>query len=149
MDDINADGEQELVARIRKIEALYQGAQTDGEQAAALAALGRIEARLDLERMRNEPERELQFSIADPWQRRVFCALLRKHGIRPYRYPRQKRQSVVARIRPTFLDDILWPEFQDISRLLVQHLSRVASRVIAECIHADASDPGEARAIQG
>jgi len=146
---MNTDGEQELIDRIRKIEALYQGAQTEGEQAAALAALGRIEARLDLERMRNEPEEELRFSIPDPWKRQVFCALLRKHGIRPYRYPRQKRQSVVARIRPSFLDDILWPEFQDISRLLVQHLSRVAQRVITECIHTDASDAGDVRAIEG
>lgn len=144
---VEATAERELVERIRKIEALYRGAQTEGEQAAALAALGRIEARLDLERMRAEAPEEHGFSIADPWQRAVFCALLRRHGIEPYRYPRQKRQTVMARIRPSLLHDIVWPEFQDIARLLDAHLSAVARRVIRECIHEDASEAEERRAI--
>jgi hypothetical protein len=57
--------EEQLRARLRKIEVLFAGATTRGERVAAEAALGRIKARL-AEARRTAPAVELQFSIADP-----------------------------------------------------------------------------------
>ena len=57
--------EEQLRARLRKLEVLFAGATTPGERVAAEAALGRIKARL-AEARRTAPAVELQFSIADP-----------------------------------------------------------------------------------
>jgi hypothetical protein len=46
---------------------------------------------------------EIQFSMNDLWSRRVFVALLRRYGIRPYRYPRQRHTTVMARMPRRFL----------------------------------------------
>ena len=63
--------EEQLRARLRKIEALFAGATTPGERGAAEAALARIKARL-AEARRTAAAVELQFSIADPWSRQLF-----------------------------------------------------------------------------
>jgi hypothetical protein len=55
--------EEQLRARLRKIEALFAGAATPGERGAAEAALARIKARL-AEAGRTAVPIELQFSIA-------------------------------------------------------------------------------------
>ncbi|MFW5845608.1 MAG: hypothetical protein ACOCXJ_05215 [Planctomycetota bacterium] len=141
---MNQMSEQELIERIRKIEALFDQAATPGEQAAAAAALGRVQEHLLLQEQ--DEAREFSFSISDPWQQRVFIALLRKHDIRPYRYPRQKRQTVVARLPHRLLDQVIWPEFQQIAALLSSHLAAVADRIIATCIHEDTSDLEQAPA---
>jgi hypothetical protein len=103
--------EEQLRARLRKIEALFAGAATPGERGAAEAALGRIKARL-AEARRTAAPIELQFSIADPWSRQLFLALARRYGLRPYRYPRQRRATVMLRAPESFLHDVLWPEFE-------------------------------------
>ena len=55
--------EEQLRARLRKIEALFAGAATPGERGAAEAALARIKARL-AEAWRTAAAVKLQFSIA-------------------------------------------------------------------------------------
>jgi hypothetical protein len=79
---------------VRKIEALFAGATTPGERLAAEAALARIKGRL-ADAQRTAAAIELQFSIADPWSRQLFLALARRYGLRPYRYPRQRRATVM------------------------------------------------------
>jgi len=108
--------ESKLIEKLRLIEALYAGAATPGERVAAEKARDRI-----LERLRRteheDPPVEFQFSMADGWSRRVFVALLRRYGIRPYRYPRQRHTTVMARVSKRFLDGTLWPEFEEPARL--------------------------------
>ena len=87
----------ELLARLRKIEALMAGAGTAGERQAANAALDRVKARL-AEQARHDPPIELQFSMADAWSRQLFVALCRRNGLKPYRYYRQKRTTVMLRV---------------------------------------------------
>jgi hypothetical protein len=111
--------EEQLRARLRKIEALFAGATTPGERGAAKAALTRIMARL-AEAQRTARSFELQFSIADPWSRQLFLALARRYGLRPYRYPRQRRRTTVMLQAPeSFLRDVLWPEFEALNEALV------------------------------
>ena len=105
--------EAALRDKLRKIEALFAGAATAGEKAAAGAAADRIRARLREEEKREKPV-EIRFSLPDPWARQMFIALCRRYGLRPYRYPRMRRQSVIVRAPETFLNTVLWPEFQQI-----------------------------------
>ncbi len=58
-------GDARLREKLRKIEALFAGAGTEGERLAAEAALGRIRARL-AEMGRSEAPVEIQFA-ARPW----------------------------------------------------------------------------------
>ena len=102
--------EAALRDKLRKIEALFAGAATAGEKAAAGAATERIRSRLREEQKREKPV-EMKFSLTDPWSRQLFIALSRRYGLRPYRYSRMRQQSVMLRAPQSFLDKVLWPEF--------------------------------------
>ena len=131
--------EARLIEKLRKIEALFSGAATDGEKVAA----GRAKLRI-LERLatweREDPPVEYRFSMGDMWSRRVFVALLRRYGISPYRYRRQRYTTVMARVSSRFVDETLWPEFQEISETLQTYLSEVTERVVSQVIHHDSSE---------
>jgi hypothetical protein len=43
----------------------------------------------------------------------------------------------------SFMDQTLWPEYQELSRELQTYLSEVTDRVIREAIHGDDSDAEE------
>jgi hypothetical protein len=69
--------EDRLREKLRKIEALFAGAATPGERAAAGAAAERI--RLQFETAsKTERLEEFKFSISDPWSRQLFAALCRR-----------------------------------------------------------------------
>jgi hypothetical protein len=131
--------EAKLVDKLRLVEALFAGASTAGEKAAAESAKQRILDRLSLWEQEAPPV-EYRFSLGDPWSRKVLVALLRRYGIRPYRYSRQRRTTVMARISKRFVDETLWPEFQEISKTLLSYLDDVTDRVIAKVIHEDSSE---------
>lgn len=135
-------GEAELRARLRKIEALFAGAKTDGEREAAGAAADRIRARL-ADAGTREASVEMRFSLHDPWSRMLFVALARRYGLAPYRLPRMKRQSVVLKAPRTFLETVLWPEFQELNAALSAYLTDVTQRLIREEVHADTADAEE------
>jgi hypothetical protein len=78
--------------------------------------------------------------MADMWSRKVFVALLRRYGIRPYRYGGQRYTTVMARVSKRFVDETLWPEFQEISESLRSYLSDVTDRVVQQVIHQDSSE---------
>ena len=77
------------------------------------------------------------------WSRQLFVALCRRYGLRPYRYPRQKRTTVMLRAPNGFLDTVLWPEFLELERALRAHLQGVTTRIIHDAVHADTSDAEE------
>jgi hypothetical protein len=131
-----------LREKLRKIEALYAGAGTEGERLAAEAALARIRARLD-EAGRRETASEIKFSVADQWSRHLFLALCRRYGLEPYRYPRQRRSTVMLRAPRPFIDQVLWPEFKELEAELRSYLQEVTLRVIREDVYSDTSDAAE------
>jgi hypothetical protein len=134
--------EAALRDKLRKIEALFAGAGTAGEKAAAGAAADRIRARLRREEKREKPV-EIRFSLPDPWSRQMFVALCRRYGLRPYRYARMRRQSVMVRAPETFLNTFLWPEFQEINAALTEYLAEVTDKVIREEVYKDTGDADE------
>ena len=127
------------IDRLRLIEALFSGATTEGEKVAAERARDRILERLKLWE-KEDPPIEYRFSMADMWSRKVFLALLRRYGIRPYRYGGQRYTTVMARVSRRFVDETLWPEFQQISEILRSYLSDVTDRVVQQVIHQDSSE---------
>ena len=135
-------GDARLREKLRKVEALFAGAGTEGERLAAEAALGRIRARL-AEMGRSEASVEIQFSLPDPWSRRLFLALCRRYGLSPYRYLRQRRSTVVLRVPKRFVDDVLWPEFKELDTDLRSYLEEVTQRLIREEVFSDTSDAPE------
>jgi hypothetical protein len=134
--------EAQLRDKLRKIEALLAGAGTAGERMAAEAALERLRARL-AETQKRERLIEMQFSLADQWSRRLFLALCRRYGLTPYRKPRQRLTTVMLRVPREFVDQVLWPEFQELNVALVHYLDQVTMRVIQASVHNDASEARE------
>lgn len=134
--------EAELREKLRKIEALFAGSTFAGEKGAAGGAAERIRAQLK-EVEGREQAIEVQFSLPDPWSRRLFIALCRRYGLRVYRYPRMKRQTLVAKAPKSFIDRMLWPEFQQINAALTTYLSEVTDRVIREEVFAQAGEAEE------
>jgi len=139
--------EDRLRETLRKIEALYAGAATAGERAAAGAAAERIRRRFEAA-SREEQAEEFKFSIADPWARDLFIALCRRYGLKPYRYARMRRQTVMVRAPASVVQATLWPEFEELSRALTAHLNEITRKIIREEVHEatqDAEERGEPR----
>jgi hypothetical protein len=135
----NGFDEQRLFEKLRRIEALFAGATTEGERLAADAARDRIRERLKAV-SGTEKAIEHRFSLRDTWSRRVFVALLRRYGLEPYRYPGQRYTTVMARVAARFVDETLWPEFQQIHAVLASYLDDVTNRVLTQMIHGDVSE---------
>jgi hypothetical protein len=138
--------EDELRAKLRRIEALIAGGGTAGERDAAGAALERVKARL-AEQARIDPPIEVLFSMPDAWSRQLFVALCRRYGLKPYRYKRQKRTTVMLRVPQGWSNTVLWPEFVDLNRALTEHLQSITTRIIRDGIHADTSEAEEVPAM--
>jgi hypothetical protein len=131
--------EQKLIEKLQRIEALFAGATTKGEKVAAANALERIRERLkDVQKL--DPAVEYKFTLSDVWSKKLFLALLRRYGIQPYRYHRQKHTTVMARVPVSFVNDTLWPEFQELNQTLRSYLDEVTNRVITTGIYADSSE---------
>jgi hypothetical protein len=128
-----------LIEKLRKIETLFARPGTDGERVAAANARDRIRERLrHLERI--ERPVEYRFSLRDPWSKALLTAFLRRYGLSPYRYRGQRRTTVMVKVTKTFVEETLWPEFQQADRVLQQYLQDVTQRVIASAISGDLAD---------
>ena len=131
--------EQRLIEKLRRIEALFERAASDGERVAAGEAAGRVRDRL--EQARDEELLEFKFSLPDAWAKALFIALLRRSGINPYRYSGQRRTTVMARAPKALINEEIWPEFEELHKTLHSYLSDVTKRVIATAVHGDVSEP--------
>ena len=131
--------EQLLREKLRKIEALFAGAATEGERVAAGAAVERIRDRLG-HAAGKEKQIEVKFSISDTWSRQLFVALCRRYGLRPFRYRRMHRQTIIIKARKSFVEQVLWPEFEELDAALIAYLSEITEKVIREEVHGETGD---------
>jgi hypothetical protein len=129
-----------LLEKLRKIEALHAGTTVDGEREAARRAAERIRARL-AELRASEQDTELLYSLPDPWKRKLFLALCRRYGLKPFRQPGRRYSTVQLRAPKAFQEQTLWPEFLALSEELHAHLDELTTRVIREAIDEDISEP--------
>ncbi len=131
-----------LREKLRKIEALFAGAATAGERQAAGAAAERIRAKL-AQSHQSEGAIEMRFSVPDPWSRQLFTALCRRYGVKPFRYRRMHKQTIVVTAPRSFVEQVLWPEFQELSHALTAYLAEVTEKLIREEVHGETADAEE------
>jgi hypothetical protein len=140
--------EEQLRERLRKIAALFEGAKTEGEREAAAAAFARVKEALKTAQpaprpVYEEPLVEMQFSMPDQWHRRLMSALCRRHGLTPFRYKRQRMTTLMVRVKRSYLDRVLWPEYVELRAALDEYLRAATDRIIREEIFNDASEAQE------
>lgn len=134
--------ETQLREKLRKITALFEGATTAGERQAAAAAMERIRQALNAA-VKTESLPETKFSLADQWQRRLFLALCRRYGLKPYRYRGQRYTTVVVRAPHSFVDQTLWPEYLALSEALRAYLNEATERIVREEVYKDTDEAAE------
>jgi hypothetical protein len=134
--------EAELREKLRTIYALFEGAATAGERAAAAAAIGRVRQALAATQPREQPV-EFRFALPDRWQRRLFSALCRRHGLEPYRHEGQRYTTVMLRAPASLVEGVLWPEFREIKLLLDEYLNEATERIIREEVYGNVKEPQE------
>ena len=93
--------------------------------------------------LESERPLEMQFSLPDRWQRRLFAALCRRYGLEPYRYRRQRYTTVMVRVPKSFVDETLWPEYLQIKEALDEYLNEATERIIREEVHRDPREASE------
>ncbi|MBI3985373.1 MAG: hypothetical protein HY343_00500 [Lentisphaerae bacterium] len=132
--------EKTLTEKLRLVQSLFEGGATPGERQAAAAAMERIQERLKRTQS-EEPPTEMKFTMPDLWSRRLFAAMLRRYGIRPYRYSGQRHTTMMARVSLRLVDETLWPEFEEMNRTLRECLNEITDKVIKDVVFADDSEP--------
>ncbi len=131
--------EKKLIEKLKRIEALFAGATTKGEKGAAFNAIEKIQKKL-FNLQKEDPPVEYRFTLSNEWSKRLFTALLRRYGLEPYRYYRQRHTTVMVKVPVSFVDETLWPEFDELDQTLNSYLESITNRVISECIHSDSSE---------
>lgn len=134
--------EAKLREKLTRIEALFAGATTDGERVAAAEARRRIQLRLQAVEQ-NDPPIEHRLAPADVWSAKILITLLRRYDLKPYRYKNQRRTTIMVKAPASFIDQTLWPEFEQITGALRAHLDQVTERILAEVFDGDGSDVAE------
>ena len=89
---------------------------------------------------KTDPPVEYKFTMSNMWSRKLFVALLRRYDIKPFRYYRQRQTTVMAVVSKTFVDETLWPEFEEFDKILESYLDDITNKVIFEAIHDDSSE---------
>jgi hypothetical protein len=87
----------------------------------------------------------MKFSLPDIWSRKLFLALCRRYGLKPYRLARQRATTVMLRVPKKFVDQVLLPEFRELNAELVRYLDEVTTRLIREEVHRDTSEAPDRR----
>ncbi|WP_246086453.1 hypothetical protein [Roseinatronobacter monicus] len=139
--DSGMRNQDDIRDKLAKLEALFARGATPGERAAAGAALERLQSRLDIgSSPHDEPEIELQYSLPDVWAVRLFVALCRKHDVKPYRYPRQRRTTVMVRVEKSSFERTIAREFQTLHRELTIYFNDTLNHLIANVMKSDGDD---------
>ena len=83
------------------------------------------------------------YPLPDAWSRKVLLALIRRYGLRPFRYRGQRHTTVMVKAPRRFVEETLSPEFSQILATLRRHLDEITERVVADVIHRDSSEADE------
>lgn len=130
---------EKLIDKLRKLESLFSRTNFEGERTAASVAIDKIRERLKAVEV-TDPPKEYKFTMNDMWSRKLFVAILRRYGLTPYRYSKQRYTTVMVRVSPKFVDETLWPEFLELSKVLDEYLTEITDKLITESIFADTSE---------
>ncbi len=128
------NGDRKLRDKLAKLEALFRRAGSAGEKWAAGAAIERLQGRLAGTGREQEPEVELKYTFPDLWGVDLFCAVCRKHGVRPFRYKRQRHTTVMVRVRERQFDREVWPEYLQLQSELIAYFNDVTDHLISRAM---------------
>jgi hypothetical protein len=128
-----------LLEKLRRIEALFAGATTPGERDAAANAAAHIQERLRAAE-KADPPVEYKFALGDPWSRKLFLALARRYGLKPYRHRGQRYTTVMLRVPDRFVKQTLWPEVSELDAALRESLDRATDQVISQVFQQEAAE---------
>jgi len=131
--------EKALLEKLRRIEALHAGATTPGERDAAANAIRHIQQRL-ARAEKEAPPVEYKFTLADQWSRKLFMALARRYGLKPFRYRGQRYTTVMLRVPKRFVDETLWPEYLELSKALQETLECATDQVLKVVFEQDTAE---------
>jgi hypothetical protein len=125
---------RQLIDTLLKVEALHAGATTPGERDAAEAAIERIKKKLEQFAETDEPK-EMQCTFSNIWSKQLFCALAKRYDLQPFRYYRQRHTTVMIRVPEKFLNEVLWPEFKGLHKVLCKYIDEMTEKIISEAIY--------------
>ncbi len=128
--------ENGLIEKFQKIEALYLRATTEGEKAAAFSAMASVQTKINSFKEVESP-REWSFSMQNEFEKKLFKALLHKYGLESYRYKGQRYTTVTVRATKTFVNQIIWPQYLEMSKVLSSYLEEVTNDVIKKTMGQD------------
>ena len=77
-----------------------------------------------------DPDIELQNSLPDVRSVRIFVALCREHRVRPYRYPRQRRTTLIVRTRQISFERTVATEFRTLYRESTAYFDETVNHLI-------------------
>ena len=116
----------DITDKIRKIEALIAGAKSDGERQAAEFAKQRLQ-----EKITAQPK-EYAVRLHSHWEKKLFVAICSKHGLRTYRYMRQKYTTAMVRVSKPCMDLILLPEYNKYASILHKLIEEISTDLISK-----------------
>ena len=53
------------------------------------------------------------------------------------------RQSIIVSAPKSFVEQVLWPEFEELNAALTAYLSEITEKVIREAVHSETGDADE------
>jgi hypothetical protein len=138
--------EAQLAEKLIKIESLYLGATTSGERDAAERAMKHVEEKLRA--MESQASKEWRLSTNSPYEKKLLKALLRRYGHTPFRFKGQKHSTVMVEATDVFINEILWPQYVEMSKVLDEHLKEVTNKIIQDSIYSKGDSRDEVRQEQ-
>jgi hypothetical protein len=63
--------------------------------------------------------------------------------LRPFCYRRMHRQTIIVKAPNSFLERVLWPEFEELNNALTAYLAEITDKVIREEVHGETGDVDE------
>lgn len=80
---------------------------------------------------------EFHFTLVDEWQQRLFWALARRYGLKPFRDEGQRETTFMLRAPERFVEETFWPKYQQLTVSLRDWLGQVTERVIRDVLQVE------------
>jgi hypothetical protein len=132
MDDLPLNSDRELLESVQEIGKSLVGVHSTLSRRFQLAW---DEFRALAEALNaSAPLQEFRFSLASTRSQVLFCALLKRCGIKAYRYRGQKRSTVNARVSKPLVDELLWPRYLEFASILDLFFDGLTFQVISDTV---------------
>lgn len=122
-----------LIDKLQKIEALYLGATTAGEKAAAAQVMANVQNKLESYRQ-EERTMEWKFTLKNYFERRLLKAILSKYGIESYRYYGQRHTTLNAKVTNKMVNEVIWPQYLEMNKVLRSHFDELTNEIIKKAL---------------